>query len=97
MDQEFPVNYLNYGKKKQSEHFGTLSRAYSEKNCSFSVGTKAVGMFLSLETKLGGLFGKKVRHWASVGQIWHANVFSIPLPPDSDKIEGFEYSVLLKY
>lgn len=35
MGQESSANYLNYGKKKKKECFGTLSRAYSGKKKDF--------------------------------------------------------------
>lgn len=85
MGQESSANYLNYGKKKKKkECFGTLSRAYSGKKKTLlffpSLETKAVGMFPSIEPKLGWLLRKKVRNWASGGLIWSANVFCLPCP-----------------
>ena len=62
MGQESLVNYLNYRKKKKNwdiwEPFPELRVKTLCLFFFFSVGTKAVGMFLSLETERRWFFGK---------------------------------------
>ena len=104
MGQESPVNYLNYEKKKKKnknqQHFEALYGAYSEKNLLFFCWNKD-SSYVLYSSKF---FRKKNENLGSVGQIWNSNVFSIsappPHPPPSsqlNKMEIFEYVVLLKY
>ena len=51
------MNYLNYRKKKKREIWEPFPELRVKTLCFFfSVGTKAVDMFLSLETERGGFF-----------------------------------------
>ena len=58
MGQESLVNYLNYRKKKKKRDIWEPFPELRVKTLCFffSVGTKAVDMFLSLETERGGFF-----------------------------------------